>query len=183
MNVSRVVITLVAIAFLAVAVTRIFPIRRPQQTIIVPTPTPADTVAPQEGSFNIFLVALEGEAAEGKTFGCGDVLVPVSRQAPEGVDALSAAIIELLEVEGPMVDAGGRELYNSLYQSDLTFKAARVENRTAVIELSGNLILGGVCDNPRVAEQITNTALQFDHIDTVEVFIDGEPLEEALSLQ
>ena len=44
-------------------------------------------------------------------------------------------------------------------------------------------MLGGVCDNPRVVDQITWTATQFDTVDSVAITLNGAPIEEALSLR
>ena len=46
----------------------------------------------------------------------------------------------------------------------------------AKIYLTGELgPLGGVCDNPRAAIQIEETALAYDTIDSVALFLNGEP--------
>jgi hypothetical protein len=47
--------------------------------------------------------------------------------------------------------------------------------------LSGDLSLGGVCDTPRLRQQLRQTLLQFPQVDQVELFINGEPLEDVLS--
>jgi hypothetical protein len=49
--------------------------------------------------------------------------------------------------------------------------------------LSGTMMLGGVCDNPRVEAQLEETALQFPTVSQVSVFVNSRPLEEVLSLK
>jgi spore germination protein GerM len=67
------------------------------------------------------------------------------------------------------------------YQSDIQLESATVENGLATINLSGDLELGGACDNPRVEAQIEQTALQFPTVDEVDIFLNGQPLEEVLA--
>ena len=62
-------------------------------------------------------------------------------------------------------------------------EGATIRDGTATIALAGDLMLGGVCDNPRVQAQIEATATQFDTVDRVEVTVNGELLEDVLSLR
>ena len=78
------------------------------------------------------------------------------------------------------VEAG---LYNALAYSELQLESAEIHDGTARIELSGILMLAGECDIPRVREQLTAPALQFDGVREVEVFINDEPLESLLDLR
>jgi hypothetical protein len=56
-----------------------------------------------------------------------------------------------------------------------------LEDGEAIVKLSGTLMLGGVCDNPRVEAQLEETALQFSTVSRVSVFVNGVPLEGLLS--
>ena len=56
-----------------------------------------------------------------------------------------------------------------------------LEDGEAVVNLSGTLMLGGVCDNPRVETQLEETALQFSTVSRVSLFVNGVPLEDLLS--
>jgi hypothetical protein len=100
---------------------------------------------------------------------------------PETEGVLRAALSELLSIDEQYYGQSG--LYNALYQSDLQVEDVAIESGTAVIELSGSLMLAGECDNPRVKAQIEETALQFSTVQAVSVFLNGEPLEDVLSLQ
>ncbi|GIV96356.1 MAG: hypothetical protein KatS3mg057_1013 [Herpetosiphonaceae bacterium] len=124
----------------------------------------------------VYLIA-EGQG----NLGCGDAVVPVERQVEPTVAPLTAAFRELLSLGGPEVGPSG--LYNALYRSDLHVESVEIVNGTATIRLAGNFQLGGVCDSPRVEAQLTQTALQFDTVDAVEIYINGVPLDEALSLR
>ena len=78
---------------------------------------------------------------------------------------------------------GQSGLYNALHNSDLRVGPIDIVNREAIIDLYGDLSLGGVCDNPRVDAQLTQTALQFSTVDAVTIRVNGTPLEELLSGQ
>jgi hypothetical protein len=150
-----------------------------------------NAVPPPAEEVRIFLVELEAggaaadggaAAAGGDTFGCGDRLRPVAVPvATEGVDTagrIAAAVGSLLAADG------GRGLYSALEGSDLAVE--RVEPVAGVaglfrIHLTGQLRLGGVCDNPRVRAQLEATARQFAGVDDVEIELDGQPLESLLS--
>ena len=47
--------------------------------------------------------------------------------------------------------------------------------------LAGKLLLGGVCDDPRVEAQLVETARRFSTVREVEIVINGKPLKEVLS--
>lgn len=160
-----------------------------------PPESPAEALPPEPGvpppleTVRIFLVELDrgaGEAGGGETFGCGDRLrgveVPVASEGLDTAGRIGAALRSLLAAEGGPETPG--DLYSAFERSTLT-----VERVEAVggfeglyrVELAGDLVLGGVCDNPRVRAQIEATARQFAGVEDVEIVIDGEPLEATLS--
>jgi spore germination protein GerM len=94
---------------------------------------------------------------------------------------LRAALLQLLSIKDTSYGESG--LYTALAQADLSLDEVSIENGEAVIKLSGDLSLGGVCDNPRVQAQLVETALQFPTVNKVSIFLNDEPLEEALSMQ
>lgn len=59
-------------------------------------------------------------------------------------------------------------------QKDVKFDKAVIENGVAKIYLTGNVVYSGVCDNPRLEIQITETAKQFDTVKDVEIYLNGE---------
>jgi hypothetical protein len=123
---------------------------------------------------DVYLIRLEGGQ-----IGCGDAAVAVTRSIPPTQAPLGAALRELLSIKDREV--GPERLYNALYQSNLQVERLELEGGKATIRLSGELRLGGVCDNPRVEAQIVQTARQFATVQTVEVFVNGRPLSEVLS--
>jgi hypothetical protein len=113
------------------------------------------------------------------TFGCGDAVQAFDRDVPAAGPALEAALRALLaERTGSDPTAGPYSVFNA---STLTLESATVARGTATIRLRGELRLGGVCDSPRVEEQLTRTARQFPEVTAVEVFVDGVPLADLLS--
>ncbi|MFP4394775.1 MAG: GerMN domain-containing protein, partial [Anaerolineales bacterium] len=152
-----------------------------------PTPTPSGEDGDGDGEENLFtraniyLVAIGDEGESGEEIGCGDSLIPVEVEIEPTVAPMTAALEKLLAIDTREYGQSG--LYNALYQSDLTVEGIDIEDREAIIELSGELVVGGVCDSPRVQAQLQQTALQYSTVDEVSIFINGEPLDEVLSQQ
>jgi hypothetical protein len=143
------------------------------------TTIPAVPLAEKTGL--IFLVALEDNGLSGKKIGCDDSLVGVEVSInPDQPEAWSALSV-LLSLDGPYFGESG--LYNALYQSDLEIQSYETHEGKAIVYLEGELMLGGVCDTPRVEEQILATILQDVQIEEVEVYINDVLLQEALSLK
>ena len=130
----------------------------------------------------IFLIAVGDYGQSGKLVGCGDSLVPVQLQIPATKGVLKAAMGELLSLKERFYGQSG--LYNALYQSNLQVDRVSIDAQgQAQVYLTGKLILGGECDNPRVEEQINQTALQFSTVNAVSVFVNDKPLKDTLSLK
>ena len=129
----------------------------------------------------VFLIAIEDNGQSGTLVGCGDSAIPVTVTIPRTQGVLKAALQKLLSIKEQSYGESG--LYNALYQSDLELQNVTIEQGTAIIHLTGTLMLGGVCDNPRVEAQIEETALQFSTVSNVSVFLNDTPLEEVLSQQ
>ena len=127
----------------------------------------------------IFMIALNDAGKLGKKIGCGDSVVAVERIIPTDERGLRASLNELLSVREQ--DYGQSGLYNALYQSTLKVDDITLIAAKATIYLSGKVLLGGVCDNPRFDAQIKETALQFSTVQQVSVFVNKIPLEQILS--
>jgi hypothetical protein len=159
----------------------------PTATITVPSLTPVLSTATRvpptstavQQTVKIFLIALEDNGQSGILVGCGDSAVPVTVVIPRTQGVLKAALEKLLSIKEQYYGESG--LYNALYQSDLQLKSVTIDQGKAVIHLTGTVMLGGVCDAPRVEAQIEQTALQFSTVSSVEVFINAIPLEDVLS--
>jgi len=160
----------------------------PSATPVPPTaPAPSATPVPPTAAaasgtisqVKVALIALEDNGQSGKAVGCGDSVVLVDRQIAPTQAPLKAALQELFSIRQQFLGESG--LYSALYQSTLQVDSAVISGDKATIHLSGQLLLGGVCDDPRASAQITETALQFSSVKQVEVYINGTPLSQALS--
>ncbi len=159
----------------------------PTATITIPSLTPVLSTVTQvrptstavQQTVKIFLIALEDNGQSGILVGCGDSAVPVTVVIPRTQGVLKAALEKLLSIKEQYYGESG--LYNALYQSDLKLKSVTIDQGKAIIHLTGTVMLGGVCDAPRVEAQIKQTALQFSTVSDVDVFINDIPLEDVLS--
>ncbi|MGI5840674.1 MAG: GerMN domain-containing protein [Patescibacteria group bacterium] len=147
------------------------------QTTVTPSPTTRQTI-------NVYLVRLGGNEDDinnPESFGCGDFLIPIERQIEPTQAVLEAAFNELLSLKEQFVNRNDSRLYNALYQSSLNFDRATVDNGLATVYLTGTLASGGTCDDPRIEEQLTATALQFSTVNETRIFINDESIENVLS--
>lgn len=160
--------------------------------VVTPTGTPADylsnqfTVTEASGdngqnlftSTNIYLIALEDEGQSGMQIGCGDSVVPVRIEIEPTLAVLTAAMTNLVNLDERFYGESG--LYNALSNSDLSVDEISLVDGHATINLSGDVSLGGVCDVPRFEAQLRQTALQYYTVDSVDITINGQPLEQAI---
>lgn len=140
-----------------------------------PTPTPSATLFTEA---TIYLVAIGDNGASGALIGCQDSLIPVTTQFAPTVAPMTAAYQNLLSLKTAYFGESG--LYNALYQSNLTLQAINIQNRQALVYLTGNVVSSGVCDAPRIHAQLRQVALQYNTVDTVAVFINGAPMESVV---
>lgn len=144
----------------------------------------------QKHTVKVFLTMPEDTGAKGKMIGCNDILVSVDREVPNTKAMLQVSIDALLSLpitynadglSSPFF--GNSQMYNALYQSKLQLQKATIVNGTANIYLTGELMTGGVCDDPRVIAQIEETARQFPTVLRVQTWINGQVLESYSSGQ
>jgi hypothetical protein len=129
----------------------------------------------------ISLIALGDAGASGQEIGCGDSVIPVTVNIEPTVAPLTAAFERLLSIDEEYYGQSG--LYNALHRSDLSIDDAAVEDGQATIYLSGDLEVAGTCEGPRIAAQIRQTADQFSTVGSSVVYINGERLENIVSLR
>jgi spore germination protein GerM len=128
----------------------------------------------------IYLVAVGDDGYSGKRIGCSDSLVEVPREIAPTNSPLLAALNELLSVNEPIQKRVDLELGNYWKGSDLKVASATIRNGTATIKITGQLSVAGVCDEPRITEQINATAKQFRSVKRVRVLVNGERLADAI---
>lgn len=138
-----------------------------------------DATGPGMITTQIYLIALEDGGRMGREIGCGDSVVPVQVELNPTSNVLEATLKKLLALDSRRY--GQQELYNALHRSDLQVANVTIRNGQALINLTGTVRLGGVCDNPRFQAQLEETALQFPAVDQVTIFINDQSLESFLS--
>lgn len=171
-------------------------IKGPQVTAVPkPKPAPKSTTAPAapaapaappnaSGGFDrvkIYLIALSDDGASGRRIGCGDSVVAVEREIEPTVGVLRAALDELFSLDEREYGQSG--LINVLADSNLAVDRLVLDAGKATIFLTGDILLAGVCDDPRFVAQIVETARQFSTVDEVDVLVNGISLDELLSLR
>jgi len=134
-----------------------------------------------EQTVTIFLVAIEDKGISGIKIGCDDSLIPVEVTIRSDLTSPWSALSALLNLDETYFGESG--LYNALHQSDLEIQSYETFEGKTKVYLEGELMLGGVCDTPRVEEQILSTILQGDQVEEVEVYVNGVLLQEVLSLK
>jgi hypothetical protein len=130
-------------------------------------------------SVSLFYIDLEDGGKKGDLVGCGDSVVAVSKKIPTTTAPLRAALDALLADTRQTLEGG---LYNSLYQSTLSVESIVISaTGVATVKLSGQVALGGVCDDPRFAAQLKKTIEQFPTVISSNIFINGKTLESVVS--
>ena len=138
---------------------------------------PAAAVEPPSGrEVKVYLVALDDKGKRGRRIGCDDSLVPVTRTVAATGEPLKAAVEELLAV--PREYEGG--LGNYWAGENLRVQSAVISGGVATVRIRGTLPVAGVCDEPRIEEQIKATARQFRGVRSVRVFLNGQRLSDAI---
>ncbi len=140
------------------------------------------TLPPDDALFthtNIYLIALDDGGTRGEEIGCNDSVVPVEVDIEPTIAPLTAALETLFAIDSRIYGQTG--LYNALHNSDLDVDGIDIVDGHATIALTGEVVMGGVCDMPRFRAQLEETALQYHTIDSVSITINDRPLDEILS--
>jgi len=128
---------------------------------------------------NIYMAATDSASGTNITTVCGDSLVPVQLGIPATVGPLTAAIRLLLD--NSAADFGlDAAVVNPLAEQNLTLESVLVINSEALISFSGTVTAGDACANALVRAQLEATALQYNTVNRVSVFVDGVPLSTLL---
>lgn len=149
--------------------------------------TPPETAEPtsafpeQEAPLTIYYVAIDDNGVSGPAIGCGDSLVATTTGPVRFTDQVGPSISTLLSNKSHDVGLSG--LVNALYQSNLTYLGGELNGSTITIYLSGQFMLGGVCDVPRAKAQQEYTAMAASGATSAKVFVNGRPIDEVLSLK
>lgn len=147
------------------------------------TPSSMPTPNPNPENVTFYLVSLENLATVKETFGCGDSLVAVSGDYnTESESLLKDALTKLLNTE-QTTTINYQQLYNSLGQSELSIERIEDDGVAVSVYLTGQISLGGVCDNPRLEQQLISSIKANTSTPQVNIFINDKPIQEVLSLK
>ena len=154
----------------------------PATALPVSTDTQVIPAATTKQMVKIFMIAVDDNGQAGTPVGCGDSVVPIMVEIPSTLAVLKAALQALLSTKDQFYGQSG--LYNALYQSDLQLESASIDaSGKASVNLTGSLKMGGECDTPRVQAQLEQTVRQFPNVTEVNIFINGKPIADVLSLK
>ncbi|HKS00223.1 MAG TPA: hypothetical protein VJS86_01010, partial [Arthrobacter sp.] len=128
----------------------------------------------------VYYVAIDDGGRSGVRFGCNDSLVAVHNADSSITEPLQAAMSRLLSGTGAPPVSG---LYNALSASSLHYVSGYLDGTTVVVNLTGAVQPGGVCDLPRIEAQLTHTAVTAVGAVRAEIYVSGVPLAEVLSLR
>ncbi|WP_324644483.1 hypothetical protein [Pseudarthrobacter sp. LT1] len=147
-----------------------------------PTQEPTPTGLPEQtGPLTIYYVAVGDNGVSGPKIGCGDSLVATTTAPVRFTDQVGPSVGTLLANKSRDVGLSG--LINVLYQSNLTYLGGELNGSTITIWLSGQFMLAGVCDIPRAKAQLEYTAMAASGATSAQVFVNGRPIDEVLSLK
>ncbi len=126
----------------------------------------------------IFVVALDGseliKTVDGEMIGCGDKLLRVD---------LGKSVSPRVALE-KLFDyrSDDEDIYNAFANGGpIIIDSFDIVDRKAIVYLSANGLGGGTCDAPRIMQQLDETLLQFDNIDSTEIYFDNELIGDYLS--
>lgn len=142
-------------------------------------PAKALTGSARATKVKVYLVALDDKGKHGKKIGCDDSLVVVNRTVQPTKAPLKAALDMLLSMPQEYTQ-GGLQLGNYWKGDNLKVKSVSITRGTATIRITGSVFVAGVCDEPRIIEQIEATAKQFATVKRVRVYVNDTPLKEAI---
>jgi hypothetical protein len=146
-------------------------------------PSPARSEAARDpeaaaGQVRVFLIAPQDRGRGGRKVACDDSAVPVEVTVARAAPAFESALRALLAMGDRYDRASG--LLNPLYASRLELAGVERRGVQATVHLSGYIELGDACDNARILAELTETALQFRGISSVQFEVDGQPLRALL---
>lgn len=129
-----------------------------------------------EQTIKLYFVASNGNNQQGKSFGCNDVLLELSKTIRVDKTPLESAVSEL-------ISAQNTEDYKNFVKGInlMVFQVTTVSG-VADVYLTGEFTIKSVCDILRLKEQLYTTANQFSEIKKVNFYINSQPLESYLTI-
>ncbi len=133
---------------------------------------------PSDKNTQIFVVALDGseliKTVDGEMIGCDDKLLRVD---------LGKSVSPRVSLE-KLFDYQSNEegVYNAFANGGpIIIDSFDMVDGKAIVYLSANGLGGGTCDAPRIMQQLEKTLLQFDNINSTEIYFNNELIGDYLS--
>lgn len=152
------------------------------QTEITDENTNKSDEAAKEINLQVALIKMADNGKNDELVGCGDSIVLVDKSV-EGEDFIdSRKVSEALELLFETDALNQSELYNSLANSkNLAISSVNISenpgNTVIQVDIVGEMMSAGTCDDPRIKEQIYSTIEANAEADEIKVTINGEDLE------
>lgn len=143
------------------------------------SPTAVPPITSREKTINLYFIALEDNGKTDEKIGCGDSVVAIQKSIYISQDPLIPTLNALFAEKNDRYEE--TDLYNSLYRSVLTLYRVETTEDMLGIYLKGDLVIGGVCDNPRIEAQLEKTVRQFEPKKKIIFYINDKPLKQILS--
>ena len=122
------------------------------------------------------MVALEGTSLSGKVFGCNDKLISILKNIPYSDNMLEETLNILI------AEKDTDELKNFIKGPQLMLFQVNIAGGVADIYFTGDFLISGACDIPRIKEQITQTVGQFTEIKKSNIYINNQTLDSYLKI-
>ncbi|KAA0976067.1 hypothetical protein FQ154_12215 [Paeniglutamicibacter gangotriensis] len=142
-------------------------------------PSTGTNAASTTSPLTIFYVAVDDQGKSGPLVGCGDSIVATETGPVIYASQVEASMSTLLEDKD--AEHGQSGLVNTLSASELTYVSASVAGDTVTVELSGEILSGGTCDDPRIIAQLTHTAMVAAGTVEAVILINGVDVNKYLS--
>lgn len=127
----------------------------------------------------VFLISRNDGGQNGILIPCNDSAVPVTVMLPAEEPPLQGALRVLFNLDQAALR--GSSLMHPLLHSKLTLVSVDIEEGRAEIHLAGELRAAPwPCNRDRIRAQLEQTALQFEEIRQVDLYVNGRPLAELL---
>ncbi|MFF5792181.1 GerMN domain-containing protein [Paeniglutamicibacter sp. NPDC012692] len=145
----------------------------------IPSSAPASP-STKTAKLTVFYVAVDNqEGVSGPKIGCGDTLVATETGPVEFTNQVEAAINALLKDDSSTHGESG--LKNAVAASNLKFKSSTVKGDQVTVNLTGTVMSGGTCDDPRIIEQLKYTAKVAAGVGSARILVNGSAIEDLLS--
>lgn len=129
----------------------------------------------------LFYILLEDAGNSGKLIGCNDSLVSVQVSFAPWLQTWNDLLEDLYTRQfAAESQPNGSE---TMFETGITVNSITVSGALVSVYLGGAIVLNGVCDHPRITEQLQSIVLQFPQFTTVKLYINNQTLSSYLSLQ